>query len=79
VPFRDAHGIVGGLVRHALESGRTLSQLSDDELSAHAPELDGEFYDVLQPERWLEGKVSEGGTSLERVREQLAAARRHLG
>ena len=27
MPFREAHGVVGGLVRSALESGRTLSEL----------------------------------------------------
>ena len=32
VPFREAHGIVGGLVRHALEQGKSLSELSAEEL-----------------------------------------------
>src|SRR5204863_8299194 len=32
VPFREAHGLVGGLVRTALDSGRSLSELSDSEL-----------------------------------------------
>ena len=78
VPFREAHGIVGGLVRSALEQGRTLSQIPESELAAHSAQLDGDFYDTLRSERWLEGKVSEGGTSLERVREQIEAARRVL-
>ena len=34
VPFRDAHGIVAGLVRLALDSGRTLSELTDEEILA---------------------------------------------
>ncbi len=32
VPFRESHGIVAGLVRTAVDSGRTLSQLTRDEL-----------------------------------------------
>jgi argininosuccinate lyase len=77
VPFREAHGTVGGLVRTAVESGRKLSELSDDEVREHAPQLDGSFRDLLDPAAWLESKVSEGGTSLARVRDQLAQAR-HL-
>jgi argininosuccinate lyase len=74
VPFREAHGIVGGVVRTALERGKQLSELSEDELREVAPQLDGEYYDLLSEGAWLESKVSEGGTSLARVRDQLAQA-----
>ena len=40
--------------------------------------LDEEFYAVLAQRSWLESKVSEGGTALARVREQLAHARAEL-
>jgi argininosuccinate lyase len=79
VPFREAHGIVGGLVRAAVERGRALSELTDEELAELAPQLprDG-FRSLLEPRSWLESKVSEGGTALARVREQLAQARHVL-
>jgi argininosuccinate lyase len=75
VPFREAHGIVGGLVRGALERGKQPSELSEQELAELAPQLDGEFYDLLRQGAWLESKVSEGGTSSRRVAEQLERAR----
>jgi argininosuccinate lyase len=75
VPFRESHGIVAGLVRHAVESGRALSELTEDELARLAPQLDGGFYEVLREGAWLESKASEGGTALARVREQLERAR----
>jgi argininosuccinate lyase len=78
VPFRQAHGIVAALVREAVDSGRTLSQLTREELSHHSGALDEEFYAVLSQAAWLESKVSEGGTALDRVREQLAHARAEL-
>jgi argininosuccinate lyase len=78
VPFRESHGIVAGLVRRALEEGVTLSELSPEALAEHSDVLDDEFYAVLTEGAWLESKVSEGGTALERVREQLAEARRVL-
>jgi argininosuccinate lyase len=78
VPFRQSHGIVAGLVRTAVSSGRTLSELTRDELARHSEALDDEYYAVLARQSWLESKVSEGGTALDRVREQLAHARAEL-
>jgi argininosuccinate lyase len=78
LPFREAHGVVAGLVRRALESGRTLSELPPDELSAAHELLDDEVYAVLAQASWLESKVSEGGTALARVREQIERARAAL-
>jgi argininosuccinate lyase len=78
VPFREAHGAVAGLVRTALDSGRRLSELTTEELAAHSEELAAhgeELTAVLAESSWLESKASEGGTSLVRVQEQLAAAR----
>jgi argininosuccinate lyase len=78
MPFREAHGIVAALVRLAVESGRKLSQLGNDELAAHSELLathSDEFVRVLGERSWLESKLSEGGTALERVKEQLQAAR----
>ena len=77
-PFREAHGVVAGLVRTALDSGRTLSQLTPQELESHSAALAehaAEYLEVLSPGSWLESKVSEGGTSLTRVGQQLALAK----
>ena len=78
LPFREAHGVVGGLVRAALERGKRLSQLSREELAEQSDLLDDEFYAVLADRAWLEDKVSRGGTSLARVSEQLERARAAL-
>jgi argininosuccinate lyase len=78
VPFREAHGVVAGLVREAVDSGRALSQFSAEELARHSDAFDEEFFEVLSQRSWLESKVSAGGTALPRVREQLEAARTAL-
>jgi argininosuccinate lyase len=75
IPFREAHGVVAGLVRRALEAGKPLSGLTRAELAEQSPLLDDEFYRLLEDGAWLETKVSEGGTSLGRVRQQLERAR----
>jgi argininosuccinate lyase len=76
--FREAHGVVGGLVRYALEQGKQLSELTREELADRSPLLDEEFYSLLRGGAWLESKASAGGTSLGRVREQLDRARAAL-
>ncbi len=81
MPFRESHGVVAGLVRGALDDGRALSALSDEELAAHSPLLAqnaAEYRRVLQESSWIESKRSQGGAALERVREQLALAREAL-
>src|SRR5205085_7168195 len=74
LPFREAHGVVAGLVRLALEEGKTLSELTPEALAEHSPLLDQEYYTLLRDQAWLEAKVSAGGTSLPRLREQLERA-----
>ncbi|HEX6743339.1 MAG TPA: argininosuccinate lyase [Solirubrobacteraceae bacterium] len=67
-PFREAHGVIAGLVRESVESGRSLAEVA-------VPALGEDAAAVLERSSWLESKVSEGGTSLARVREQLERAR----
>ena len=78
MPFREAHGVVAGLVRTALDGGKALSQLSEQELAVSSDLLVAnarEFRDVLAEGSWLESKVSEGGTSSVRLAEQIVQAR----
>jgi argininosuccinate lyase len=82
VPFREAHGIVGGLVRDAVESGRSLSELTPEDLRRRSEHLDDTYYEVLQRSSWLESKRIAGGTGsaplaaqLEEARETLAAVK----
>jgi argininosuccinate lyase len=75
VPFREAHAAVGGLVRHALDRGKRLSELGREDLARFSDQLDDEYYEVLRIGSWLESKVSEGGTSSRRLAEQLRLAK----
>ena len=70
-PFREAHGVVAGLVREAVNSARPQAAVAE-------PALGPEAAEVLAQRSWLESKVSEGGTALARVREQLEQARAAL-
>jgi len=78
MPFREAHGVVGGLVREALAGGRRLSELTLKELRAHSELLDEEYYELLRERGWIESKRSAGGTASARLGEQLEQARSAL-
>jgi argininosuccinate lyase len=79
MPFRRSHGVVAGLVRLAVTSGRTLSQLTVEELQDASPLLDADgFYALLADGAWLESKASRGGTGSDAVRVQLAHVRQAL-
>jgi argininosuccinate lyase len=78
MPFRESHGVVAGLVRRAIERDATLSDLTDAEVEQVAPGLSADLRELLRQGGWIESKVSEGGTSLPRVREQLARVREAL-
>jgi argininosuccinate lyase len=71
-PFREAHGVVAGLVRESVESGTSFRDVVVRSLGDDAGA-------VLDRSSWLESKVSEGGTALARVHEQLEQARALLG
>jgi argininosuccinate lyase len=75
MPFREAHGLVGDLVREAQDKGKALSELEPSDLRARSELLDDSYYEVLRSSSWLESKISEGGTASARLAEQLEQAR----
>ncbi len=79
VPFREAHGAIGRIVRAAEESGRPLSALTFEEFRAFHPEFGPDVAAVFDPVRSLERKKTQGSTRPEDVRRQLDAAAALVG
>jgi argininosuccinate lyase len=78
LPFRDAHHITGSLVGLAEAKGCDLPDLSlEDMQSVHSDITDGVF-DVLSVQNSVASRLSYGGTSPKRVREQVAAWQKKL-
>lgn len=78
VPFREAHGKVGRLVRRGIELRLPLRQLPLDEYRAVQPELDESVYAIFDFARSVARKDSFGGTAPKRVTEQCARWRELL-
>jgi len=73
VPFREAHRVVGELVRYCLAESRELPDLTLDELRRFS--LDFEATAVgIRAEHSVAARRSAGGTAPERVGEALQAA-----
>lgn len=69
VPFRQAHGITGKIVRLAEEKGCGLQDLSLAEMQGVDPRITQDVFSVLSPENAVASRTSFGGTAPERVRE----------
>jgi argininosuccinate lyase len=76
LPFREGHEIVGKVVRHALERGVGLEQLSLDELRRFSDRIEADVHGALTVEASLRARAVTGGTAPEAVRRALAEARR---
>ncbi len=78
LPFREAHDAVGRIVLRAIELGVELDDMSLDELEEISPLIEADVYDSLALGQTLATKNQIGGTSPQRVADELALARRSL-
>jgi len=74
VPFRRAHGIVGAIVRHCLETAIGLEQLTVEQLRSFSPHFDADVRHWLRADAAVRRRRAAGGTAPANVRRQL---RRH--
>jgi argininosuccinate lyase len=78
VPFREAHAVVGRLVRHCLDHCLDLRELTLPDLQAFSDRFEKDALDVLTLEGSLERKAQIGGTARKRVEARLKAWKRTL-
>lgn len=79
VPFRQAHHIVGALVKHAEARGVPLSALDHADYAAVSEAFGEDVQEVLNFEHSVQAREIYGGTGPQAVREQLAKAKQILG
>lgn len=71
MPFRDAYTTVGHLVASCGESGKTLEELTLEELQAVSPLFDKDIYDALRLETCMGQRKSFGGPAIEETSRQI--------
>jgi argininosuccinate lyase len=78
VPFRDAHEIVGAIVRKLLAESRAFEDLSVDEWRAFSPHFSDDVRAAIRPEASVRARKTPQSTSPAAVKESLAETRRWL-
>jgi argininosuccinate lyase len=76
--FRQAHHVVGRLVRLAERKGVSLEDLPLSVYRAAVPKIGRDVYRVLDPDRAVASRTSFGGTAPDQVRAQLKFWRQRL-
>ncbi len=79
VPFREAHEVVGRIVRDQLTKGTDLVSLTTSELRGYDARFGDDAAADASVARSLAARRSPGGTAPERVREELAEAKAAFG
>ena len=78
IAFRDAHAVVGQIVKLACEHHCSLADLELESMRAVCSEIDQGVYEVLTVRHSLSSRDCHGGTAAEQVRARVAEARRYL-
>jgi argininosuccinate lyase len=79
LPFREAHHVVGRLVRRLVEEGRALKDLTLEELKAHHPLFAEDALPLIRLETAIHRRNSFGGTAPLAVRERILEAKKEVG
>ncbi len=72
IPFRDCHEIIGKMVLYAIGEGKALEELTIDEFKSFSDAFDEDIYDAISIVNCIKAKKSEGSTSFESVKKQIA-------
>jgi argininosuccinate lyase len=78
VPFRKAHEQVGKLIAWCIENGKSLTELTLDEIRRFAPNATEDVMKEITLESSVARRSSYGGTSPTEVRRQIEKARQIL-
>jgi argininosuccinate lyase len=78
VPFREAHEVVGKLVRHCLGRNCGLLDLTVTEFQTFSPHFGSDIHQALNLETVVSRRVSQGGTAITSVEQQIKSARARI-
>jgi argininosuccinate lyase len=79
VPFREAHEVIGKLVRDCLANDTVLEDLTLEALQQRDPRFPATALEAITPIASANARTSRGGTAEVAVKEQIARAKAALG
>ena len=75
IPFREAHELVGKMVKYSENNNKQLENLTDEDLQKIDNRLNKSMLPDLSMEGCVNGRVSYGGTAPSEVRRQINKGR----
>ncbi|MBI1319376.1 MAG: argininosuccinate lyase [Candidatus Hydrogenedens sp.] len=78
VPFREAHGVSGRAVLYCSKQGKTLPELTLDELRVFSPKFEADVHKVLDAKAIVSRRDNPGATAPRRVKAALKLARKRI-
>ena len=78
MPFRQAHDLIGKVLREAERQGKPWTQLSLDDVRKISPLFEADFLEGPSVENAIATKVVLGGTATEPVRAAIAILRNRI-
>ncbi|MBQ7680254.1 MAG: argininosuccinate lyase, partial [Butyrivibrio sp.] len=78
VPFREAHGIIGRIVRACIEQDKGIAELSLTELQQFDPHFEADIYEALQLDNVVSRRETDGAPGPAAMEKELEGNRRFL-
>ncbi len=78
VPFRDAHGIIGRLVLTCIEKGKSIEEMSLEELKEISEVFDADIYDAVSLKTCVERRLTTGAPGIAVMKEVIAEYKKYL-
>ncbi|MEM3058588.1 MAG: argininosuccinate lyase [Methanomassiliicoccales archaeon] len=72
IPFREAHELVGKIVKYAIENNKKLEELDILEMKRFSDKIDDDVASFLSIDACIDRRKTYGGTSPEAVKNQIA-------
>ena len=67
VPFRDAHGITGSIVKYCIDKDKTLMELELKELKKYSEKIGSDIFKYISLDASVDARKSFGGTAAKTV------------
>ncbi len=78
VSYREAHDILGKMVKECLDKGKKITSLSEKELKSYAPQFAADVKNLFNPQMSVKIKTSTGSTNAGLVEKQMLFWKKHL-
>ena len=78
VAYREAHDVVGTMIRECLDKGRKIASLTKEELIRFSPKFDEDVKQLLNPQTSVQIKSSFGSTNPGMVKKQIEEWKKKL-